>query len=419
MDPSPEWWQLSILAGLVSATFGGLYLMRRLASDIAGTADARSERAVRSARRTISGLEPGRKPRHWARGRMQLAMLLTEAGGRNSDASALQEALELLNGIIPVFEHQGLTPEWASAVYYRGRAEWGLAMLRPGTEGLERAVATFRHLLALDTWPRHLLRPVVVSLPAVILVDIGRRKKNSTLMEEGVALAREAVAGARRRIPVEWAIVHRNLSHCLAMLGREKRDRLMIEEAVLMGREAAAATRHSRYPGVWLASQAGLAHALADLGEITRDEGPLREAISLYDEAARLADDESLREGRVSLPQGAGHALLTLGQLTGDSGVLTDSIERLERALSGFREAGLAFAEAETAQLLGLAYISLAAHAGDDARRGQSRHYFGEASLAFRAAGADAHAVEAEKLGADGTAEWQAPAGFTPGYQVK
>lgn len=419
MHPGPDWWQVAMLAVLLAASFIAFYLLRTLALSRGGDPDARAARAIDSARRAVARAEPGGNRKRLARARMQLAMLLTEGGGRTSASGDLLEAARLLDRIIADFDRLGLTPEWASAVYYRGRAEWGLGMLEPGTAGLDRAAATFRHLLTLENWPRHLLRPVVVSLPAVILVDIGHRTKDLARMEEGVALAREAVAGARGRIPVEWAIAHRNLAHCLAMLAREAERTALLEEAIGAGRKAVAATRRARYPAVWIASQASLAHALAGLAELAGDVAPAQESVAIYREILETADVELLREGRVSLPQGMGYALFALGHLSGDRDRLTEAIDQLESARTDFRRAGVVFAEAETAQLIGLAYRSLAALGVDDTAFARARACFEAASLGFRATAAAAHAEEAEALAAgDGEGQTRA-ARFTPGYVVK
>lgn len=415
MVPSPEFLHFALLAGLVSASFAAVYMLRR--QSMAGTegAAAQSARAIRSARRAVSLSDPENGPRRAARARMQLAMLLTEAGGRDFDPSALHEAVELLDTIIPVFDAEGLTPEWASAVYFRGRAEWGLGMLQPGTSGLEQSVATFRHLLELENWPRHLLRPVVVSLPAVVLADIGQRRNESARLEEGLALAREAAASARTRIPVERAITHRNLAHCLALLGCERSDAALLEEAISSARTAVAATRRNRYPGVWTASQASLAHALAELGVLTSSAVLLREAVGTYDLAEELSDATAVLEGRVNLSQGTGYALLALGRLTRDPATLADGVRRLEQAVADFRRTKLNYAQAETARMLGLAHASMAEIGGNIEAAARSTHWYGEAQRIFLSEGALRHAEEVAELAAGRPAS----GGFVPGYQVK
>jgi tetratricopeptide (TPR) repeat protein len=286
MDTTVEYWPLTAAILLTAVTGAALWLFNRQVARDKDNRDDRMARALASARKAAGKASRDRKPRRWVRAQMQLVMLLTEAGGNRPDRGQFEEALAILAEAIPILKAQGLTPELATAIYYRGRAEWGLGGLEPDWAQLEIAVATFRELLAIEPWPRHLLRGVIVSLPAVILIDIGDRKDDLATMEEGVALAREAVEAARPRVRIDVSIAQRNLSHALGMLGRKMANPAMLEEAIEVAHAAAEDIKQKVYPGHWAACQANLGYALGALGELRGDEAMLDEALSVM-EAAR------------------------------------------------------------------------------------------------------------------------------------
>ena len=255
---------------------------------------------------------------------------------------------------------------------------------------------------------------MVVSLPAVILLDIGERRDDPAAMAEGVALAREAAGRARRRIAVECCIAWRNLCHCLAMLGRRTGDEALLEEAVAFGRRACGAVRQTRYPGQWAASHASLGHALGALGELRGDASILAEALIPLEAAQWNADAGLPRTRGMMLLQNIGGVRLSLGRLTGDAAILDAAAADLQAALAAFEAAGLSFARAETARMLGDA---LAALGDSDAAEGHYR----SALAVFAEAGASRQAAETEAALAqmrDGPAEISAAA-HTPVYQVK
>ncbi len=412
--PTIETWPLAAVAVLVAAVFGALWLFRRAALRETGQAPERTARAIASARRAAAARSRERRPLAWARAQMQLVMLLAESGGRNHDRAQLAEALATVADVIPVLQGRNRTPELATALYYRARAEWGIGMLESGTAGLEAAVATLRELLAFEPWPRHLLRAVVVSLPAVILLDIGERRDDPAAMAEGVALAREAAGLARRRVAVECCIAWRNLCHCLAMLGRRTGDEALLEEAVTFGRKACGAIRQTRYPGQWAASHASLGHALGTLGELRGDAAMLREALVLLEAAQRNAGTGLPRAGGMMLSQNIGGVRLSLGRLTDDPAVRDAAAADLRAALAAFEAAGLPFARAETARMLGDAL------SGRGARDEAAVHYRTALAI-FAEAEAHRHAQETESALAhlDGGAAGTAGTTHTPIYQVR
>lgn len=412
--PTIETWPLAAVAILVLAVFGALWFFRRQALRETGRDPERMARAIASARRAAAGRSRERRPLAWARAQMQLVMLLAESGGRSHDRAKLAEAFAIVTDVIPVFQDRKLTPELATALYYRARAEWGIGMLEPGTARLETAVATLRELLAFEPWPRHLLRAVVVSLPAVILLDIGERRDDPAAMAEGVALAREAAGLARRRIAVECCIAWRNLCHCLAMLGRRTGDQALLEEAIAFGHKACSAVKQAQNPGQWAASHASLGHALGALGELRGDAAMLVEALIPLEAAQRNAD-AGLRGTRgMMLLQNVGGVRLSLGRCTGDSAVLDAAAADLRTALAAFEAAGLSFARAETARMLGDAL----AERGD---RDQAEAHYRTALEIFAAAGASRHATETEAALRDleNGATALPTVGFTPSYTVR
>ena len=412
--PTIETWPLAAVAVLVAAVFGALWLFRGAALRETGREPERTAWAIDAARRAAAGRTPGRRPLARARAQMQLVMLLAESGGRRHDRAQLAEALATVTDVIPILRDRNLTPELATALYYRARAEWGLGMLETGTARLEAAVATLRELLALEPWPRHLLRAVVVSLPAVILLDIGERRDDPAAMAEGVALAREAAGLARRRIAVECCIAWRNLCHCLAVLGRRTGDEALLEEAVTFGRMACDALRPTRYPGQWAASHASLGHALGALGELRRDAAMLADALVPL-EAAQRSDSAGLpRAGYTMLLQNIGGVRLSLGRLSGDAAVLDAAAANLQAALAAFDAAGLTFARAETARMLGDAL------AERGARDAAAAHYRTALEI-FAAAGASRQATETEAALRDLECGATGAAGAThiPVYQVR
>lgn len=412
--PIIETWPLVAVAALVAVTLVALWLSRRAVLRETGRDPERMARAVASARRAAIRETRERRPLAWARVQMQLAMQLAESGGRRNDRSQLEEALRIVTEAIPVLANQNRTPELATALYYRARAEWGLGMLEAGTEWLEVAVATLRELLALEPWPRHLLRAVVVSLPAVILLDIGARRDDPAAMAEGVALARKAASLVRRRIPVECCIAWRNLCHCLAVLGRRTGDEAILQEAVAFGRRACDAVKRSRDPGQWAAAHASLGHALGALGELRGVAALLEEALVPLEAARHVAATDSLRARQVMLLQTIGGVRLSLGRLTGDAAILDAAAADLCAAMAALDAAGLPFARAETARMLGDALA-------DRGAREEAAAHYRMALATFRQGAAGRHVREAEVALAriaDGTAGTTV-ATHIPAYQVR
>ena len=412
--PAIETWPLAAVAVLAAAALAALWLFRDAALRETGREPERAARAIASARRAATGRSRERRPLARARAQMQLVMLLVESGGRSHDRVHLAEALAIVTDVIPLLRDRNLTPELATALYYRARAEWGLGMLEAGTARLEAAVATLRELLELEPWPRHLLRAVVVSLPAVILLDIGERRDDPAAMAEGVALAREAAGLARGRIAVECCIAWRNLCHCLAILGRRAADVALLEEAVAFGRKACEVMKRTRYPGQWAASHASLGHALGALGELRGDIAMLVDALVPLEDAQRNAGTGLPRAGGMMLLQTIGSVRLSLGRRTGDPAVLDAAVADLRAALAAFGAAGLSFAQGETARMLGDALA--ARGAGDEAQA-----QYCTALAIFTAANAKRHVRETEAVLArlDGMAAGAAAATHTPVYQVK
>jgi tetratricopeptide (TPR) repeat protein len=412
--PILETWPLAAVAILVAAVFGASWFFRRQALAETGHEPERMARAIAAARRVASGKSRERRPLAWARAQMQLVMLLAESGGRNNDPTSLSEALAIVTEVIPVLETGRRMPELATALYYRGRAEWGLGMLEPGARGLEDAVATLRGLLELKPWPRHLLRAVVLSLPAVILMDIGERRDDPAAMEEGVKLAREAAAIARRRIAVEWGIAHRNLCHALAIHGRHMGDTALLEEAVETGRAACAALSPARYPDQWALAQASVGHALCALGELQNDPVLLEESLSVMEAAHRAGTPNLRNKGRAMAALNAGSSRLALARATGRRELLDQAVADLRAALAGLEAAGLAFPRAETGRLLGDALAALGESAAAEETYRTALAVFAEAGAARQAAETEAALARLK----DGAADMPAAA-HIPVYQVR
>lgn len=359
MDTTVEYWPLMTALLLTAAMAGALWLFKWQVARDKDDRDARMAWALVSARRAADRTARGRKSRRWVRARMQLAMLLAEAGGNRPNRGQFEEALAVLAEAVPFLKSRKMTPELATALYYRGRAEWGLGGLEPGWEQLETAVATFRELLEIKPWPRHLLRGVITSLPAVILVDIGDRKDDIAIMEEGLALAREAIAAARPRVAIDKSIARRNLSHVLGMLGRKTESPTMLEEAIEVARAAIADITQKAFPGHWVACQANLGYALGALGEQRGDESMLEDALSVMEGAKETGDLKWRREGHVMLAQNTGGVRLALSSLRRDPALLRRAIADLTESLDAFKELALPFGQAETARMLGRTLAAL------------------------------------------------------------
>ena len=394
MEETVEYWPLFVVVALLAVTGVALWLFRWQVGRDRLARDARIERALVSARKAAEKNFWGGKSRRWVRARMQLAMLLTEAGGNRPNRARFEEALAILAEAIPVLKARKLTPELATALYYRGRAEWGLGGLEPGWEQLEVAVATFRELLEIKPWPRHLLRGVIVSLPAVILIDIGDRKDDMETMEEGLALARRAVDEARPRVAIDKSIARRNLSHALGMLGGKAGDQAMLGEAIDAARAAIADITRKTYPGHWVSCQANLGYALGALGELRGDEAMLEEALSVMEVAHESGDMKWRREGHVMLAQNAGGVRLALSRLRRDPAILRRAIADLAEALDAFKELAMPFGRAETARTLGRTLAALGEMEGDDELLRQAADCYRHALDIFTGAGAARHAAD-------------------------
>lgn len=423
MDPTPEYWPLAATLALLTAGIGILFLLRQQVNRESGDDAARNERALRTARKAAARVSRDRRPRAWARAQMQIVMLLAEAAGRIRDHTRFDEVLRLLDEIEPVFESRRLRGEWATAVYYRGRAEWGLAAGEADTDGLEKAVATFHRLLPLKPWPRHLSRAIVVTLPAVILIDIGERKSDAAIMEEAVALCREAVGTARRRIAIEWSVAYRNLSVCLGMLGRLAGNAATLEEAAAMAREAGSVLSRGKLPEQRVMAMASLGYALAALGALRGDTESLEQAIAVLDEA-RAIDAPAQRAGvEFMLLQSLGASRVTLGRLNRDPALPRRATDDLRRALDGFTDTGMSFPRAQTARMLGDAYaLSWAIEADPEDRREAAAQYHA-ALETFAAGNAAGHIADTEaalrRLDDDPAAAETAGLQFTPYYVVR
>lgn len=404
MDMKVENWPLITAALLTAATFGALWLFNRQVARDKDDRDNRMERALVSARKAAGKIARGKSPRRWVRARMQLVMLLTEAGGNRPNRGQFDEALAILDEAIPILKAEKLTPELASAIYYRGRAEWGLAGLEPGWEKLETAVATFRECLEIEPWPRHLLRGVIVSLPAVILIDIGDRKDDPATMEAGVGLARQAVEVAKARIRIDKSIAERNLSHALGMLGRKTGNRAILEEAIEVAHAAAQGIKRTVYPGHWAACQANLGYAMGALGELRGDEAMLEEAVTVMEAARETGEMKWRREGHVMLAQNCGSVRLALSRLRRDPAMLRRTIADLEESLEAFNELALPFGQAETSRMLGQTLAALGGMERDKELVAQAAGHYRAALDIFTRAGAARHAAETSEAlrGLDG-----------------
>ena len=422
MDGTLETWPLTAALALLGAVLVALWLFRRQVARDKDMRGERLERALVSARKASGGISRDGKPRRWVRARMQLVMLLTEAGGDRPNRGQFEEALAILAEAIPVLKTQGLMPELATAIYYKGRAEWGLGGLEPGWEQLETAVATFRELLAVERWPRHLLRGVVASLPAVILIDIGDRKDDVATMEEGVALAREAVEVARARVAIDKSIARRNLSHALGMLGRRTANPAMLEEAIAVAHAAIGDIKQKTFPGHWVACQANLGYALGALGELHGDAAMLEEALSVMEAARESGDLKWRREGHVMLAQNTGAVRLALSRLRGDPAMLRRAVGDLEESLESFNALAIPFGQAETARMLGLTLAALGEMERDSDLLGRAAQHYRTALDIFERAGATRHAAEtgeALRNLANGGSAGDGPARHQPIYIVR
>jgi tetratricopeptide (TPR) repeat protein len=394
MEPIVEYGPLIAAVLLTAATAGALWLFSRQIDRDRGGRDDRMERALISARTAAGKISRVKRPRRWVRARMQLAMLLAEAGGNRPDRGRFEEALAILAEAIPILKEQRLRPELAIALYYKGRVEWGLGGLEAGWEWLEIAIATLRELMAFDPWPRHMLRGVVVSLSAVIVIDIGDRKDDPAIMEEGVKLAREAVEGARARIRIDKSVAQRNLSHALGMLGRRTADPDMLEEAIEVARAAIKGIKRNAHPAHWAACLANLGHALAALGELRGDEAMLDEALSVMRTAGESGEMKWRRDGHIMLAWAIGGARLALSRLRNDPAMLRHAAMDLADSLASFKELGLPFGQAETARMLGQTLAALGEMEGDGEPKEQAADCYRWALDIFTRGGATRHAAE-------------------------
>lgn len=424
MDYGVEIWPLLAAGALLALAGLALWLFRRQVHRDRGDDAVRTERAIASARKAASRPKPARRPRRWVRARMQLAMLLTEGAGRRPDRDRFNEALEILETAIPVLRDEGLTPELATALYYKGRAQWGLGGLDPAGGMLEAAVETFRDLLTLEPWPRHLLRGVVVSLPALIMADLGDRKDDAALLEEAVALARDAVAQSRPRLPIDKSVAQRNLSHALSLLGRMTGDAERLEEAVEVARAAIDNARRNSFPGHWMACQANLGYALGALGMLKGDEALLEESLSVMENAGQAEGAKWRREGEVMLAQNAGWVRLALGRMRKDAAMLRRAAADLADSLEAYETLALPTGKAETARILGQTLSALSALENRGEYRARAADMFRLAETEFRHIGATRRAEEAaEDLrlleSPGGTDASTNPAGHRPLYIVR
>jgi len=369
------------------------------------------ERALVSARKAAEKTSKVKRTRRWVRARMQLAMLLTQAGGNRPDRERLAEALAIFAEAIPILKTQRLRPELAIALYYKGRAKWGLAGLEAGWEHLETAVETLRELMAFEPWPRHMMRGVVVGTAAAILIDLGDRKDDLATLEEGVKLAREAVEVARARIRIDKAVAQRNLSHALDMLGRKTVNPVMLEEAIETAHAAIKGIRRNAHPAHWAACQAGLGYALGALGELRGDETMLEEALSAMEAARESGEIKWRRDGHVMLARNTAGARLALSRLRNDPAMLRHAIVDLTDSLASFKRLALPSGQAETGWMLGQTLAALGVMVGEGELLVQAADCYRWALEIFRRAGATRHAAETaeairrlENDGATGTA---------------
>lgn len=145
-----------------------------------------------------------------------------------------------------------------------GSALAALGERESGSDGLERAVASYRAALREYTRERVPLSWAMAQngLGAALAV-LGERESDRVRLEEAIAALRAALGEyTRGHVPLLWAMVQHNLGATLALLGEREGDTALLEESVAAYRAALEERTRARVPLDWAATQNNLGHVL-------------------------------------------------------------------------------------------------------------------------------------------------------------
>ena len=279
--------------------------------------------------------------------------------------------------------------EW----YERGRDQ-GLAF------DLEVSIAVAQ--ICLDRAAGADERGAVLNDLAISLSILGERESGAALLDEAVAVLREALQEySRERVPRDWAMTQNNLGNALQTLGERESGTVRLEEAVAAYHAALKERTRERVPLDWATTQNNLGNALRTLGERESGTARLEEAVVAF----RAALEERTRE-RVPLDwattqNNLGTALSTLGERESGTARLEEAVVAFQSTLEERPRERMPFQWALTTENLGLVYEALFDKTGERARLEEAVALVLQAREVFEEAGASFYIKKSDRILAD------------------
>jgi len=334
-------------------------------------------------------LEIGRgnpNPRRDAALKGNMAIVLTQLGGRTGDARYLDQAVKIYDEVGKALPRKRYPEDWAYTQLNLGSLRMTLAERGGGKKQLDLALKAFdgaarvfTRKAAPEQWAG--LRMNVGNVEA----QLGDRGGGADSYRKSVAAIEEALTiWTREAYPVNWALAQSNLASSLRSLGAMERDEATLRRAVEAHRAALEVTTRERQAASWATGMYNLGSAELDLAQINRDTALFEQAIDAFRDARVVLTRESSPINYALTLTGEARAVLEIGRQKGDVALLRQAISTLDPAFQVMAEQKNAVGCARVRSIQGEYLAEIGKRLGDKVSLQQARAAFEEASKLYR-----------------------------------
>ncbi len=290
-----------------------------------------------AARFAEAGATPGLSSTLVRRYCLEQARALQDQGREFVDDTALEQAIDLLQGRGMSLSPRDEAPAaWAEVLGRLGSARLTLGRRRMGTRMLEEAIEALEQALAvLDRQAQPLARARTRRALGEALGLLAQRQADTGMLERAAAVLESALADCDRlQAPHEWARTGNDLGTVLLELGRRQNDKTLLKRASEAYRQVLEVWTREHAPLAWAATLDNLGTALRLLGEHRKGPRTLEQSVAAYRSALAERTRARVPEAWALTRNNLGAALHRLGERQQDPDALAAAIEAYGQALA-------------------------------------------------------------------------------------
>jgi hypothetical protein len=315
-----------------------------------------------------------------------MAIVLTQLGGRTGDTRYLDQAALLYDQVSKALPRKRYPEDWAYTQLNLGSLRLALAERGGGKKQLDLALKAF------DGASRIFTRKAAPEEWAGLRMNVGNAEAQLGDSGGGVEAYRRSVTAieealtvwTREAYPVNWALAQSNLGGSLRALGAIEGDEATLRRAIEAHKAALEVTTRERQAAAWAAGMNNLGTANLDLAQINRDIALFEQAVDAFRQARVVLTRESSPMNYALTMMNEARAVLEIGREKGDVPLLRQSIGTLDPAFEIMTEQNNKVGWTRVRSIQGEYLAEIGHRAGDRQALQQARAAFEEASRIYR-----------------------------------